>query len=63
FNLFNRANFGTPNLQVYAGTSDALNAPPASLAPTQPAAIATFGRIRSTVTTSRQIQLGLRISF
>lgn len=63
FNLFNRANFGTPNLQVYAGTPDAINTPPASLAPTQPTPIATFGRIRSTVTSARQIQLGLRISF
>lgn len=63
FNLFNRANFGTPALQVYAGTAEALNTPPASLTPTQPAALATFGRIRSTVTTARQIQLGLRISF
>ncbi|MFN0111832.1 MAG: TonB-dependent receptor domain-containing protein [Blastocatellia bacterium] len=63
FNLFNRANFGTPSLQVYAGTPEALNAPPASLTPTQPASIATFGRIRSTVTSARQIQLGLRISF
>lgn len=63
FNLFNRANFGTPNLQVYAGTPDAINTPPASLTPTQPASIATFGRIRSTVTSARQIQLGLRVSF
>jgi hypothetical protein len=63
FNLFNRANFGTPNLQVYAGTPEAINTPPASLAPTQPASIASFGLIRSTVTTARQIQLGLRVSF
>ena len=63
FNIFNRANFGTPNLQVYAGTPELLNAPPASLTPTQPASIATFGRIRSTVTSARQIQLGLRVSF
>ncbi len=63
FNLFNRANFGTPNLQVFAGTPENLNTPPASLAPTQPAANASFGLIRSTVTTARQIQLGLRVSF
>ncbi|HEU0184305.1 MAG TPA: TonB-dependent receptor [Blastocatellia bacterium] len=63
FNLFNRANFGPPNLQVFSGAPDNLNQPPASLAPTQPATIATFGRIRSTVTSARQIQLGLRISF
>jgi hypothetical protein len=51
FNLLNRANFGVPNLIAYTGTSD--NETPLS----------TFGRIRSTVTSSRQIQLGLRISF
>jgi hypothetical protein len=51
FNLFNRANFSTPNLTVFAGAAD--NEQPLS----------SFGRIRSTVTSSRQIQLGLRISF
>ena len=51
FNIFNRANFGPPNLTAFAGTAD--NETPLS----------TFGRIRSTVTSSRQIQLGLRISF
>jgi hypothetical protein len=51
FNLFNHANFGPPNLTVFAGTAD--NEPPLS----------TFGRIRTTVTSSRQIQLGLRLSF
>jgi hypothetical protein len=48
FNLFNRANFGTPGLQVFGATADPLPS---------------FGRIRSTVTSSRQIQFGLRISF
>lgn len=48
FNLFNRANFGTPGLQVFGATADPLP---------------TFGRIRSTVTSARQIQFGLRISF
>jgi hypothetical protein len=51
FNLLNRTNFGVPNLIAFAGTAD--NETPLS----------TFGRIRSTVTSSRQIQLGLRISF
>jgi hypothetical protein len=81
FNLLNRANFGTPVLQVFAGTSPAVNTlvtdprspaatcqptflangrpDPSSLCPT----LGTFGQIRSTVTISRQIQLGLRISF
>jgi hypothetical protein len=48
FNLFNRANFGTPGLQVFGATADPLP---------------TFGRIRSTVTSARQIQFGLRVSF
>jgi len=51
FNLLNRANFGPPNLIAFAGTVD-----------TEPAT-ATFGQIRSTVTSARQIQLGLRLSF
>ena len=51
FNLFNRANFGPPNLIAFAGSAD--NEQPLS----------TFGRIRTTVTSSRQIQFGLRLSF
>jgi hypothetical protein len=51
FNLFNRANFGTPSLLAFSGA--AAGEPPLS----------SLGRIRSTVTSSRQIQLGLRISF
>ncbi|HEY0079629.1 MAG TPA: TonB-dependent receptor [Pyrinomonadaceae bacterium] len=51
FNLFNRANFAPPGLIAFSGAAD--NEQPLS----------TFGRIRSTVTSSRQIQLGLRITF
>ena len=51
FNLFNRANFGPPSLIAFTGLAD--NEQPLS----------TFGRIRSTVTSARQIQFGLRISF
>ncbi len=51
FNLFNRANFGPPNLIAFAGTAD------------NEAPLPTFGQIRTTVTTARQIQLGLRLSF
>jgi hypothetical protein len=51
FNILNRANFGPPNLTAFAGTSD------------NESTLPTFGRIRSTVTSSRQIQLGLRVSF
>jgi hypothetical protein len=51
FNLFNRANFAPPALTAFVGAAD--NERPLS----------TFGRIRSTVTSSRQIQLGLRVTF
>ncbi|CAN5528626.1 TonB-dependent receptor [soil metagenome] len=51
FNIFNRANFGNPSLIAFTGASDT----------EQP--LSTFGVIRSTVTSSRQIQLGLRITF
>ncbi|HEU4712589.1 MAG TPA: TonB-dependent receptor [Pyrinomonadaceae bacterium] len=51
FNLFNRANFSPPALTAFGGASD-------SEAP-----LPTFGRIRSTVGSSRQIQLGLRLAF
>ena len=51
FNLLNRTNFGVPNLIAFAGAAD------------NEAPLSTFGRIRNTVTSSRQIQLGLRISF
>lgn len=51
FNLFDRANLGTPNLTAFAGQRD----------DEQP--FTSLGLIRSTVTSARQIQLGLRISF
>ncbi|MBC8165000.1 MAG: TonB-dependent receptor [Bryobacteraceae bacterium] len=51
FNLLNRSNFGPPNLIAFAGSADT----------DQP--LPNFGRIRNTVTTSRQIQFGLRLSF
>ncbi|MFZ0061124.1 MAG: TonB-dependent receptor [Pyrinomonadaceae bacterium] len=51
FNLFNRANFAPPALTAFAGAA-------ANEAP-----LPTFGRIRSTVTSSRQIQLGIRLAF
>lgn len=52
FNLFNRANFGPPNLLVFAGGAGPAENP-----------LSTFGRIRNTVTSSRQIQFGLRLLF
>jgi Carboxypeptidase regulatory-like domain/TonB dependent receptor-like, beta-barrel len=51
FNVFNRANFGIPSLQAFAGLAD--NELP----------LPTLGRIRQTVTSARQIQLGLRLQF
>ena len=51
FNVFNRANFGVPNLTVFAGAADG------------EAPLGSFGRIRNTVTSSRQVQLGVRLRF
>jgi hypothetical protein len=51
FNVLNRANFGIPSLQAFAGAADG----------EQP--LATLGRIRSTVSSARQVQLGLRVVF
>lgn len=50
FNIFNRANFSVPSLLALSGVDNE-------------APLSTLGRIRSTVTSSRQIQLGLRITF
>jgi hypothetical protein len=49
FNVFNRANFGSPNAVVYSSAS-------ATPSPTA-------GVITSTATTSRQVQFGLKIVF
>ena len=51
FNIFNRANFAPPNLTAFAGNAE----------DEQP--LPNFGVIRSTVTSSRQIQLGVRLTF
>ncbi len=51
FNVLNRANFGNPELRAFAGQTD------------NEAVSATFGRISNTVTSSRQIQLGIRAVF
>jgi hypothetical protein len=51
FNVFNRANFSTPSLLAFAGTSD------------DEAPLPTFGRIRQTATSARQVQLGVRVQF
>jgi hypothetical protein len=51
FNVQNHTNLGVPALTVFSGAAD--NEPP----------LANFGRIRQTVTSSRQMQIGLRIRF
>jgi hypothetical protein len=51
FNLLNRANFSTPSLLAFSGVRDTEQTLP------------TFGRIRSTSTSARQIQLGLKFLF
>ena len=51
FNVFNRANFGVPSLVAFAGAADG------------EAVLGNFGRIRNTVTSARQWQLGARFRF
>jgi hypothetical protein len=50
FNVLNHTNFGVPELRAFSGTEG------------QPV-LATFGRITTTVTSSRQIQVGVRAVF
>jgi hypothetical protein len=59
FNIFNRANFSTPNRTVYNSTSatvEALKSP--TITP-----VALAGEITQTLSTSRQIQLVLKFMF
>ena len=51
FNVLNRANFGVPELRAFAGMRDG------------EALLPTFGRITTTVTSARQVQIGLRLVF
>jgi hypothetical protein len=51
FNVFDRVNLGVPGLQAFAGERDGESVLPS------------FGRIRATATSARQIQLGVRLSF
>jgi hypothetical protein len=51
FNILNRANFGPPSLVAFAGAAD------------NEAPLPTFGRITTTTTSARQIQLGIRLAF
>ena len=71
FNIFNRTNFGTPGLQALSGTGCSPSEPDCRSdcpigdltceRPLPP--LATFGRIRSTIGSSRQIQFSLRLEF
>lgn len=51
FNVFNRDNFGPPALVAFNGTAD------------NEAPLPSFGQIRTTVTSARQVQLGVRLVF
>jgi hypothetical protein len=51
FNIFNRVNYGVPSLTAFAGTAD------------NEAPLPTFGKIRNTVTSARQVQVGARVIF
>jgi hypothetical protein len=50
FNVFNRVNLGPPSLVVFSGAD---NAPP----------LPSFGQIRTTTTSARQVQIGARLAF
>ena len=51
FNLFNRVNFGPPSLVAFSGTG------------TETAPLPSFGQIRTTITSARQAQIGVRVVF
>jgi hypothetical protein len=51
FNLFNRVNFGPPSLVAFSGTGN------------ETAPLPSFGQIRSTTTSARQAQIGVRVVF
>jgi hypothetical protein len=51
FNVLNRANFGPPSLIAFTGSTAG-----------EPV-LASFGRVRATTTSSRQIQIGARLMF
>ena len=53
FNLLNRNNFGAPALIAFAGSPTAASEP----------VLSTFGRITTTVTSARQLQLGVKVYF
>jgi hypothetical protein len=56
FNILNRANFGFPSTSTYSGS-------PSDVGANSEAPSSSAGRITTTSTTSRQIQLALKIIF
>ena len=52
FNALNRVNLGAPSLIIFNGSGPAADVP-----------FASFGEIRSTTTSARQVQLGVRVTF
>lgn len=56
FNILNRANFGTPNRTVYPGSGPAVN-------DINETVTANAGKITQTLSTSRQIQLAVKLVF
>ena len=64
FNILNHANFGIPNGTVFTGTvTDGAGATEAPAGSTNAIPLGTAGQIRETATTSRQIQLALKLIF
>jgi hypothetical protein len=51
FNLFNRVNFGPPSLVAFSGSGN------------ETAPLPSFGQIRTTITSARQMQIGVRVVF
>jgi hypothetical protein len=51
FNVLNRVNFGPPSLLAFSGMGN------------ETAPFSSFGEIRSTITSARQVQVGVRVVF
>jgi Carboxypeptidase regulatory-like domain/TonB dependent receptor-like, beta-barrel len=66
FNLLNRPNFGMPDPRAFLGdpsNSGTYSEAPLGSGPGNPTGIGTVGKITTTATTSRQIQLALKVIF
>ncbi len=62
FNLLNRANWGAPTRVSYASSFGTRNLCPGGICADTPYA-SSFGRVDSTSTSARQVQLALKIIF